>query len=142
MNPLLQQVQISDLELKANTFDNDVTRKIKTNLSFESRFLPGNLTGFLLVFELVPENEANGFLLKLKAVAHFEADAPIDEAFKESSFVKVSAPAIVFPYIRAYVSNLTLNSGYEPIMLPFLQFCKTCRLNRSIAVTTRDTPAT
>ena len=34
-------------------------------------------------------------------------------------FVK-NAPAIVFPYIRSYISTLTTQSGYKPILLPTL----------------------
>ena len=37
-----------------------------------------------------------------------------------STFTNVNAPAILFPYVRAYVSALTALSGIEPITLPTL----------------------
>lgn len=37
-----------------------------------------------------------------------------------SSFFYINAPALLFPYIRAYISTLTNLSGFEPINLPTL----------------------
>lgn len=39
-------------------------------------------------------------------------------------FAKANAPAIVFPTLRAWVSNITLSAGYPPIMLPLINFQK------------------
>lgn len=37
-----------------------------------------------------------------------------------TSFLYHNAPAILFPYIRAYISSLTTLSGIKPIVLPTL----------------------
>lgn len=37
-----------------------------------------------------------------------------------SNFLFVNAPAILFPYLRAYISSLTTLSGIRPIILPTL----------------------
>lgn len=37
-----------------------------------------------------------------------------------SNFLFVNAPAILFPYLRAYISSLTTLSGIKPIVLPTL----------------------
>lgn len=37
-----------------------------------------------------------------------------------SNFLFVNAPAILFPYLRAYISSLTTLSGIRPIVLPTL----------------------
>jgi preprotein translocase subunit SecB len=37
-----------------------------------------------------------------------------------SNFLFVNAPAILFPYLRAYISSLTTLSGIHPIILPTL----------------------
>jgi preprotein translocase subunit SecB len=37
-----------------------------------------------------------------------------------SNFLYVNAPAILFPYLRAYISSLTTLSGIRPIILPTL----------------------
>ncbi|WP_222708016.1 protein-export chaperone SecB [Algibacter pacificus] len=52
----------------------------------------------------------------------FKLDKDISEEFKLSDFPKINAPAIAFPYLRAYISNLTLQSGFEPVMLPSINF--------------------
>lgn len=48
----------------------------------------------------------------------------IDEKFKNSSFPIVNAPAIAYPYLRAAIANITLQSGLRPIMLPSINFSK------------------
>lgn len=37
-----------------------------------------------------------------------------------SNFLFINAPAILFPYLRAYISSLTTLSGIRPIVLPTL----------------------
>jgi preprotein translocase subunit SecB len=63
------------------------------------------------------------FDLVVEAVFHFELlEEAITDEFKLSSFPKVNAPAIAFPYLRAFISNLTLQSGLEPVILPSINF--------------------
>lgn len=64
------------------------------------------------------------FDLFVEAIFQFELDDIVTEEFKTSSFPKVNAPAISFPYLRAFVSNLTLQSGIEPVILPSINFIK------------------
>lgn len=86
---------------------------------------------------LFPENEKNsfgvGFNLEVKdtdfdltieALFMFSLDEEITEEFKLSDFPKINAPAIAFPYLRALVSNVTLQSGFDPVMLPSINFVK------------------
>jgi preprotein translocase subunit SecB len=64
------------------------------------------------------------FDLAIKAVYWFTLDDKITEEFKLSPFPKINAPAIAFPYLRAFISNLTLQSGIDPVILPSLNFIK------------------
>lgn len=74
--------------------------------------------------------EDKQFDLFIEAMFHFELmDESVTEEFKLSSFPKVNAPAIAFPYLRAFVSNLTLQSGLEPIILPSINFVKLAEEN-------------
>ncbi len=59
----------------------------------------------------------------------FEADSNIDEEFKQSSFPKINAPAIAFPYLRAFISTLTMQAGYETLMLPSFNFVEIAKKN-------------
>ncbi|MCQ2096789.1 MAG: protein-export chaperone SecB [Fibrobacter sp.] len=49
-------------------------------------------------------------------------EGTIDEDFRKSSFPRVNAPAIAYPYLRSMVSNITLQSGFEPAILPTINF--------------------
>ena len=64
------------------------------------------------------------FNLDIKAMFDFLTDEEISEEFKQSHFPRINAPAIAYPYLRAYVSNLTLQSGVNPAMLPTINFVK------------------
>ena len=65
---------------------------------------------------------SNSYKIELEMNFLFESDEIIDEEFKNSSFPKVNAPAIAFPYLRAYISNLTMQSGFTPLLLPSINF--------------------
>ncbi len=99
--------------------------------------LTGNEIGEDMEFGIVPEgvfNEAeNTFLLTLNVVAKdkeqnldlsltikgmFEYDT--DDMNELIPYISMNAPAIMFPYIRAYISNITALGGTQPIILPTL----------------------
>ena len=70
----------------------------------------------------IVEIMSNSYKIKLEMRFFFESDEIIDDNFKKSSFPKVNAPAIAFPYLRAYISNLTMQSGFTPLLLPSINF--------------------
>ena len=118
----LVNIQVTDLLLNVKTFDKEITNELETNLKFETGFDEENQKLFAIIFDLSINDEKTEFNLNVKVTAHFETNTIIDDGFKNSSFVKISAPAIAFPYVRAFISNLTLNGGYNPIMLPSFNF--------------------
>jgi len=76
---------------------------------------------FSIRFDLLLGIEA-GKELAIAYDAFFECDEAIDAEFKNSHFPRVNAPAIAFPYLRAFISTVTLNAGYPVIMLPSWNF--------------------
>ncbi|NCP98622.1 protein-export chaperone SecB [archaeon] len=64
------------------------------------------------------------FDLTIEALFMFSLDSEVTEEFKLSNFPKINAQAIAFPYLRAFVSNLTLQSGFDPVILPSINFVK------------------
>ncbi|WP_288088847.1 protein-export chaperone SecB [Bacteroides acidifaciens] len=92
----------------------------KFQLSFGHAFSNENAKEFFLGFKIGIVEKT--FDLELEIIFVFETDSEIDEGFKDSAFLKINAPAIAFPYIRSYISNLTLQSGYPPIILPSINF--------------------
>ena len=93
----------------------DVNFKFPTELDFAQK----NLLSFPM--EVLIENEDKSLRIQVGIIGIFESDVDLT---KEKSFVEISAPAIIFPYIRAYVSNLTSMSGIQPILLPTYNMTK------------------
>lgn len=93
----------------------DVSFKFPTELDYTH----DNLISFPM--EVLIENEEKTLRIQVGILGVFESDVDIT---KEKSFIEVNAPAIIFPYIRAYVSNLTSMSGIQPILLPTYNMTK------------------
>lgn len=64
------------------------------------------------------------FTLQMEYLAWFEASDKVLPNFIESPFAKINAPAIAFPYLRSFVTLLTLNAGFTPVILPTVNFLK------------------
>lgn len=118
----LNHIQFTEIEYKVNTYDKEITHELETSLGIESIFPKENKNDFAIAFSIGLKSKAKEFKLKLKAIAHFSTTDEIDDEFKNSPFIEINAPAIAFPYIRTFISNMTLNSGYDPIVLPTFNF--------------------
>lgn len=65
------------------------------------------------------EDENKSFKIEIDAVANYSFQNKEGLENLEDLFF-VNAPALLFPYLRAYISTLTNLSGFEPINLPTL----------------------
>lgn len=74
---------------------------------------------FRLILGVKIEDENKIFKIEIEAQADYSFDKEIDQE-KLNKLFYINAPAIVFPYIRAYISTLTNLSGIKPITLPTL----------------------
>jgi preprotein translocase subunit SecB len=61
-------------------------------------------------------------VIRLEYIGCFSTDEEVDDNFVNSGFARVNSPAIAYPYLRAYISNLLTLSGYETIILPTVNF--------------------
>jgi preprotein translocase subunit SecB len=77
---------------------------------------------FVVVFDIDLKDKSFNLVFQVAFV--FTTEEEVTEEFKFSDFPKINAPAIAFPFIRAYISNLTLQSGFEPVILPSINFVK------------------
>lgn len=93
----------------------------KFDLKYAIQKIEGDNKKFIVLFDVTVHNTAL-FKLKLEYVAIFNASEEIDESFVCSDFARINAPAIAYPYLRSYVSFLCLNSGFEPAILPTINF--------------------
>ncbi|HUW08062.1 MAG TPA: protein-export chaperone SecB [Williamwhitmania sp.] len=76
------------------------------------------LNQFHLELEINLTESKGNFKIRIKSLGMFEfpKEANIEE-YKNSYFV-TNAPAILFPYIRAYISSLTALSGIQTVTIP------------------------
>ncbi|AYO07956.1 preprotein translocase subunit SecB [Vibrio campbellii] len=99
----------------------DFENKEDFGFGFSPAFPESESNTFMVIFEAKIKVE-NTHLLEITYDALFETDEDVNDKFKESCFPEVNAPAIAFPYMRAFISTFLLNAGYEPIMLPSINF--------------------
>ena len=100
------------------------SEEVSIDFAFGFGFDPEHEQHYAVQFQLLLTEEGSSFRLGVEAVAYFESKAPIDAAFKKSAFVAQNSPAIAYPYLRAFVSNFTINAGINPIVLPTYNFAK------------------
>ena len=124
MNPPVQtrirldSVQVTKIDFCSTTFEKEITSD--TYLSLEKSLFKNQEDEhrFRIAFLVTLLIDSKEFELELKAVAHFFSLEPVTEEFLKSDFAQINAPAISFPFLRAYIANFTVNSGFNPIMLP------------------------
>lgn len=120
------QFRFIDFKVIKSIYQIDVPKfkqggKLDVNFKFpaELDYAQGQPIAFPM--EVLIENEDKSLRIQVGIIGVFESNVDIT---KEKSFIEVSAPAIIFPYIRAYVSNLTSMSGIQPILLPTYNMTK------------------
>ena len=113
-------VKSVNFEYKKNITGDELD--ISVNIRKEPIFKEGIDNEYFILFKGVFENEI--FDLEIEFVAIFGTSEAIDDNFKKSTFVKINSPAIAFPYLRSFISTLTLNAGLPPLILPAYNFTK------------------
>lgn len=73
---------------------------------------------FTLTLKVVVKDDKKNLNISLSIDGVFEYDT--DSMQELLPFICNNAPAILFPYIRAYISNITALGGIAPIILPTL----------------------
>lgn len=94
----------------------------KISLEFSPKgIINESKANFQLELEVKIEDENKSFLIDILALANYSFE---NGAANISDLFYVNAPALLFPYIRAYISTLTNLSGFEAINLPTLNLTK------------------
>ncbi len=121
----LESVQIVNLIFKSFSVDSSITQEMSVSMRLsvtENKYDETNRASFVVSFLIDLKNEDNSLSISIEAVAIFSTTDIVDAQFLSSHFATVNAPAIAFPFVRAYIANFTLNSGFNPIMLPSYNF--------------------
>lgn len=99
-------------------------KKIGDELSIEfSRHgsTENNLFSLRLTVEIFDNNK--NLKIVVDTISFFEYDSDLDEKAKNAFFTQ-NGPAILFPYIRAYITSITSLAGLSPIYLPTINFAQ------------------
>lgn len=103
---LKSSIEITDISNIGKEFEVEITRSGGVNNEDNK---------YKLLLEVAVKGDSLN--IHIAAEAFFDFDKDLDED-KKAVFFNVNAPAILFPYLRAYVSALTALSGVSPITLP------------------------
>lgn len=118
-------IQLKSWEVKKLHFEAvNERREMKQTFQFScgNGLSESNEKEFFVGFRVVLNDPK--YDLRLEMHFLFEAEEPLTEDFMNSPFLKINAPAIAFPYLRSYISNLTMQSGYEAVVLPSVNFVR------------------
>jgi preprotein translocase subunit SecB len=117
VNHAIKLLQIQFPEFSIHSFDAlnpAATSEVEMDFGFGVGFAKENR--FIVEFNLKLSNPK--FKAQFKMIALFEANTTMDDAFKQSALVQVNAPAIAFPYLRSFITTVTVNAGYHSVVLP------------------------
>jgi preprotein translocase subunit SecB len=70
---------------------------------------------------LITNEQYHSFTLQVEAYGKFLIEGNASDDIY-TNFTEISAPSIVYPYLRAFVSTVVLQSGLKPLFLPSLNF--------------------
>lgn len=123
MNLKLHHMQVSEMILSLSSQIEDFSEKDNFELEFSTAYKLGDAEecSFMIVFDLrLKVHDTHYLVVKYNAI--FLTDTPITIDFQNSPFPKVNAPAIAFPFLRSFIATVLLNAGFEPILLPSINF--------------------
>lgn len=101
-----------DLESKIS---NDIKISIEPNGIF---FKKNSFYELVLNFKSYNEQIENHFIsIQCKSIFNFEEEINFEEI---PDYFYTNCIAIIFPYLRAFISNVTLQANIAPIILPTL----------------------
>jgi len=115
-------------------FKKDRTTEI--NIEFDPsgiHFLKTNT--FKLFLNVRVNNSNKEQLIEIKTESSFQFSDDLPNLMK---FFTINAPAIIFPYIRSFISSLSVQSGHKPILLPTLNLSGLAKVLESNIRTTEE----
>lgn len=118
----LLKYSVDSLKYKnVEAFDGKVDlEKLEVSIGYGLSFNKKNKKFYSVTFEI--EIASDNIQLELVATGFFSSKNKIEADFKESPFLTTNSPAILFPYLRSYITTLTTQSGVDPIILPTFNF--------------------
>ncbi len=109
------------MSFERKTFEKiyDLNIEIKNTLLFNEN--EDDFFQVMFIINLKSNDETKPFLSDIEAIGIFKLDK-LNLNDSEIKSYHNSASVIVYPYIRAFLSNLSVISGINPITLPTVNF--------------------
>lgn len=91
----------------------DIGKDLSLNVDLDAEVVE---TDSMVSLTVDIHDEAKNLKIHVKIKGYFESKEVEENSRKR--FTALNAPAILFPYVRAYISSLTGQSGIRPLILP------------------------
>ena len=101
--------------------DNFIEQEEQFSFDYQVEFPESIKNKFIVVIKSLIEHKS-GYHIDTIFLAEFKIDSDINEEFKNSKFPFVNAPAIAYPFFRAFIANTLVNCGLEVMYLPSVNF--------------------
>jgi preprotein translocase subunit SecB len=92
------------------TIENHTQAAINLNVVPKVYYRPDDKNFFSVIME-VKVSASGYFDLSFIAIGNFNLSAGISDPQIKKGFININAPAILFPYVRSFVSTFTANLG-------------------------------
>lgn len=103
----------TSIKLTGEDISDDVEFGIEPNGIFEEDKIM-----FILTLNVLVKDKKSNLEVKMTVTGKFEYET--NDIQELVPYLGFNAPAIMFPYIRAYITNITALGGMSPIILPTL----------------------
>jgi preprotein translocase subunit SecB len=115
----------TSLSCKGVVLNNDYILDFKHKiLSIEDPKTDEEKRIFIVEFDAKVSNTPKTVLLSTKFQVIFKSQNEVTKEYLDSPGIKINSPAIAFPFLRGFVSTVSVNAGYPPIILPSINFVR------------------
>jgi len=101
--------------------NNDSELNDDFKLTFVNTFLDED-NSFTVQFTALISSKEENFVMEIEYIGNFSSEETMTEEFKQSHFPSVNAPAIAYPFLRSFVSTVSVNANLNPVILPTINF--------------------
>lgn len=79
---------------------------------------------FIVEFDARVNNTPQSLLFATKFQVTFQSEHQITKEYLDSPGIRINSPAIAFPFLRGFITTVSANAGYPPIILPSINFVR------------------
>jgi len=120
-------IKESNFFRESNDFEFD-NENLKINLK-HSHISDSDILRCLVTIEIIDETNSQ-FKILATMVGVFRKLG--ESILTNDHFIKINAPAIIYPYLRQHIRNLTIDAGIKTILLPIVNFQALFDLDKEI----------